>query len=297
MLPRNSIEFYPVAYVRELKNAGLNDMRMAFLMYWDDYCDGDLQADRYYATLWSSHSTRARASKKKGMSPSTASAWIRKFREVIDNFEAFKTLNDRAAKSTVDTFAKNKIGQIGHGQLDTVGHSEHTGNWAFDGGSENRIGHGEGTELDDIYNNNNTNTQGAASDGEFFYLYQTCRMANKNVGSMEGAFAEWKKLEGIGWRDLAIAYLLYMKDRVTHSDRPYGLMRFIQNGIYLSYTMPYVKVTGKDGKEQIGYYDITAGLLANDEGKPFGQISRAAFMAMISEGRIEYLGKYMAKAK
>jgi hypothetical protein len=122
-------------------------------------------------------------------------------------------------------------------------------------------------------------------------------MSNPNVGNPNAAFAEWKRLDGIGWRDMAISYLLYMRDRMTHNGKPYGLARFVQNGVYLSYTMPFVKVTGQDSKEIIGYYDMTKELLSDESGKPIGQINRSAFMSMISEGRIEYLGKYMAKAK
>jgi len=265
-LPRNAIEFYPVGYVRELKNAGLNDMRMAFLMYWDDYCDGDIQSNRYYATMWSSHRTRAKSTKSKGMSPSTVKDWIDQFLRVINNFEAFKVLNEKAGKQSADSFVQNEIGRIGH------------------------------SESDHIFNNKYTTKTAPASDAEFFYLYQTCRQANANVGANMTAYEAWKSLHGIGWRDLAISYLLYMRDHSTHSGKPYGLARFIENAVYLSYTMPYVKVIMKNRDVVTGYYDMTKGVMTDDSGRGYSLV-QPAFMAMLSESRVEYLGKFMAKAK
>ena len=295
-LPRNAIEFYPVGYVRELKNAGLNDMRMAFLMYWDDYCDGDIQSNRYYATMWSSHRTRAKSTKSKGMSPSTVKDWIDQFLGVINNFEAFKVLNEKAGKQSADSFVQNEIGRIGHSESDSVVHSESTENTEVNRENKNEIGRIGHSESDHIFNNKYTTKTAPASDAEFFYLYQTCRQANANVGANMTAYEAWKSLHGIGWRDLAISYLLYMRDHGTHSGKPYGLARFIENAVYLSYTMPYVKVIMKNRDVVTGFYDMTKGVLTDDIGRGYSLV-QPAFMAMLSESRVEYLGKFMAKAK
>lgn len=106
---------YPVYYVQELKRAGRRDKAIAFMDYWDDYSSekrgfGEVMTVRYYAKAWH-NSYKSRGKTKLGLSPDTASLWIKEFKDVIGKFEAIHIMFENANIEAVNNSVQKSIGQ------------------------------------------------------------------------------------------------------------------------------------------------------------------------------------------
>ncbi len=127
-MSRNGIYgYYPVYYIQELKRAGRRDKAMAFMDYWDDYNSekrgfGEVMPVRYYAKAWH-NSYKSRGKTKLGLSPDTASLWIKEFKEAIGKFEAVNIMWENANIEAINNSVKKSIGQQSDINRLSIGHN------------------------------------------------------------------------------------------------------------------------------------------------------------------------------
>ena len=291
-------EIYPVAYSRQLKNRGRNDMRAAFLLYWDDYNDSDVKSARYYSNTWTSTKTKSKVSNKHaGMSADTARLWIKEFDKVIERFESARELFRRMADSSVDGSEEKQIGQIGHSESDTCISDESTSVSELANELEKQIGQiGQGESEQVLSLNNTPACEEHVMDGEFTHLFTTCRFANNNLGGRKSAYEAYlsmKQRSQISIHDLTASYSLYIMDRNTHNGKPYGLAKYLENDLYISYSYPYIKLKSRDG-EFTGWYSREKGELELDDGS-IKKISTDIFNTLLQRGNVEVLPQMKAK--
>ena len=291
-------EIYPVAFSRQLKNRGRNDMRAAFLLYWDDYCDSDVKSARYYSNTWTSTKTKSKASSKHaGMSPDTARLWMKEFDKVIERFESARDLFKRMADTAVDSFDKKQIGQIGQSESVSSNVSETSVSRETDELANSLIGQiGQGKSEQVLSINNNTACEEHVFDGEFNYLFTTCRFTNSNLGGRKTAhesYIDMKKRSNISIADLSASYSLYMMDHKTHSGMPYGLAKFLDNDLYISYSYPYIKLKTANGEIE-GWYSRDHNELELEDGSK-QKLTVETFNKLLQRGDVEVLPQMKAK--
>ncbi|MDR2100121.1 MAG: hypothetical protein LBP40_04750 [Campylobacteraceae bacterium] len=252
----------PSDYVRELKREGKREKAQAFMDYYDDMEANRINSFRFYGSAWK-------------IDHKTAKKWIIEFKAEIEIYFAHWMLKNVQHYKSV----QNALPQ----QIPTQIQQEAPQNWH----SENTIPQPFPEEFNNI---SSSNSAACFYDAEFEDMYFGCRLSNKQVGKKHEIYQEYQKHKNISCKNMRFAYLFYLNDKKAYKEnRAFGLVKFMQNQVYLNYLNIRVQIK-LDGKEIKGIYKREDNKLICDD-KNFYTLTNERFLELLQQDRVKLLEK------
>lgn len=224
----------PTDYVSELRNQGKRKKSRAFMEYFYDMEVGEHNSYSFYAKSWE-------------VGKGTAHRWIKEFNEALEIFDAARELKRQVcyqkatSKTTDKEVCKKSGGTIGTIEMERLEHPQSTYSREFVTIDETI--ESNAVELSFIINNNKDNEQHITKD---FYLFiNEIKMSIKNVGNIDEIYKAYQKVKThLDLATLSKAYRAYARE--TKSDRKVGLVKFLDDLMFLAYVKPYIELYAND---------------------------------------------------
>lgn len=226
----------PANYVNKLKQTKKREKARAFMEYFSDMHDDEVNSISFYAESW--------GNKNRG----STQRWIQEFKDEITKFFTFWELKNKQHHSSV----KN---QMQH-QCNTNANNnspQSTVISEFDKSIATSMQHQCNQDLN-INTTSKTQNSNFANDGEFNIIYSELRFVAKRwLGSKDNSYKSYEKVKGyLNIKIIAKSYKAYVAD-LKDNENIVGLSTFLDNELYLVYLPQNIKVKS-DGNEIIGVY-------------------------------------------
>jgi len=228
----------PANYVNKLKQSRKREKARAFMEYFSDMHDDEVNSISFYAESW-------------GKNRGSVQRWIVEFKDEISKFFTFWELKNKQHYSSVK---KQMQHQCNTNEIKKT--PESTTSTEFEKTNATPMQH----QCNQDFNiNTTTKTQNSnhANDGEFNIIYSELRfIAKRWLGGKDNAYKSYERVKGyLNIKIVAKAYKAYVSD-LKDSENIVGLSTFIDNELYLVYLPQNIKV--KSGEDEI------TGIYANE---------------------------------
>lgn len=230
----------PANYINFLKQNKKREKARAFMEYFSDMHDDEVNSITFYAQSW--------GTKDKPKNRGSVQRWITEFKDEISKFFIFWELKNTQHYSSV----KNQM-QHQCNTKTTNNTQQSTNNKDFKETNATPMQHQCNKDLN-INTTTKTQNSDFASDGEFNVVYSELRfVAKKWLGGKDNAYKSYEKVKAyLNIKIVAKAYKAYAAD-LKDSENIVGLSTFLDNEIYLTYLPKEIKIKN-DEEEIIGSY-------------------------------------------
>jgi hypothetical protein len=258
----------PSDYINSLKASGKREKARAFMEYYTDMHEGEVNSLSFYAKSWG----------KKGKG--TVSKWISEFRDEIDKYHSYWQLKNNSHHHNVT----NKSGRKTDGKWtgkDSIAPKKQ----GFEK-SEWTIG---GRKVDQDFNSKPIvdEEEGKADLNDIGYrqLTTTYSLARGYVKADE-AYEHYRRVKQIVPTKLILkAAIDYLNDDAV--ENKYGLTKFLKNMIFMQYIPEFKDIT-IHGKQRVhGTYKQHEALFVTSEGKAI-PMKMERFVELLSSGSVEF---------
>ncbi len=267
----------PVDYYNSLLNDGQREKASAFLEYFIDMQQEEINSLRFYAQRWAG-------------GKSTVSNWMKEFKEEIAKYYAYWSIKNESYYSSISFKSGQSLDnkKIKSGQQKTQ--DPHKSEEVKPKVDSNKIKSGQSLDKDlNTYNSNNIN---ADSNESARHSYSTnfeilWNRYDKKTSNKKRSESIYKKR----WKNTDIKILIEAIDKYKASINLTFLKDFdgFLNGIIDPYVPRRAYVISKDGKKYIGYFYDKENKFISDELKTL-KVDSANIAQYIQEKRFGYIG-------
>jgi|GEM_PF-2411696 len=230
----------PSNYINKLKQDGKREKARAFMEYFSDMHDDEVNSISFYAQSW--------GAKDKPKNRGSVQRWIQEFKDEISKYFAFWEIKNTQHYSSVKNQKQHQCNTNAKNNPPLS-----TENKDFEKIEATPMQH---QCNQDFNNNTSTKTEPSnfATDGEFNVIYSELRfVASKWLGGKEKIYKSYERVKSyLNIKVLANAYRVYVSE-LQDSENIVGLSTFIDNEVYLTYLPKKIKIKS-EGEEIEGLY-------------------------------------------